>query len=316
MSVLIKKNIDKRKDEILKGLFSEQKHISSKYFYDRKGSELFEEITYLDEYYPTRTEKKILRKEAKAILTDFHNFSIIELGSGDCSKISILINGIEPEERKKIAYIPVDVSQSAIEKSKVNLNKIFPNIKVEGVVADFVHHLENIPSEGKKLFCFFGSTIGNLKKKERKKFLKLLGTTMNPGDRLLLGLDMQKDIVILENAYNDKQQVTAAFNKNILNVVNSIVKSNFNPEKFDHLAFYNTENNRIEMHLKALNDMTISFDDDTNELFLKKGETIHTENSYKFDYKDVKLIEKWAKIEIRKILSDANNWFNLVYYQK
>ena len=154
--------IDTIRNEIITGLTSKQKFISSKYFYDEKGSELFEEITRLEEYYPTRTEKSILQKEASTITNNLSDFTIIELGSGDSSKISFLLKSINKEQLKTIRYIPVDVSQSAIEKSARSLSRKFPSLKIQAVVADFMHQLDLIPNAQKKLICFFGSTLGIL----------------------------------------------------------------------------------------------------------------------------------------------------------
>ena len=304
------------KEEILVGLRATPKYVSPKFFYDGKGSDLFEQITHLEEYYPTRTEKKIISSIGKDININFKNLNIIELGSGDSSKISLLFNQIPTEDLKTVNYFPVDISQSAIEKSASELIQQFSLNNITGIVVDFIHQLKLIPKPGKRLFCFFGSTIGNFNSQEAKAFMTLLGNTMQKGDSLLLGMDMVKDISVLEKAYNDKKGITAKFNKNILIVVNNLTDSNFTLSDFEHYAFYNIEKSRIEMHLRALKDVEISLPSGTEKIQINKGETIHTENSYKYNLHDIEMFGMWADIEIKNILTDENSWFNLVYYEK
>ena len=308
--------IKKIKEEIFNGLKAFPKYISPKFFYDERGSELFEAITKLDEYYLTRTEKKILSTIGKELNLDFSELCIIEFGSGDSSKISLLLSQVPENKLSTIKYYPVDISQSAIERASEKLADEFPMIRINGVIADFRHPLNMIPRSGKKLFCFFGSTIGNLNKTEIKKFMNLLGKEMQVGDSLLLGMDMVKDPAVLEKAYNDDQQITADFNKNILNVINNLANTNFEPADFEHLAFYNEEKKRIEIHLKARKDMVITFDSEADKIYIKKGETIHTENSHKFNKDNIKTMGFWAGLDTKKIFTDNNQWFSLVHYKK
>jgi len=308
--------IEKVREEIFKGLKSSPKYISPKFFYDKKGSELFEAITELDEYYPTRTEKSILSTIVEKLDLDFSDLSIIELGSGDASKISLLLRRILEEQLATIKYHPLDISKSAIEKASEKLAEEFPMISINGIVADFIHQVNVVPKNGRRLFCFFGSTIGNLNKSEIREFMKLVGDEMQPGDSLLLGMDMVKDIAVLEKAYNDENGITAQFNKNILNVINNICGTNFDIENFEHLAFYNKDEHRIEMHLKAMKDMVVLSASGTDEIHIKKGETIHTENSHKFNFDDIKTVGIWSGLDVEKIITDNNKWFSLVYYKK
>ena len=243
------------KSEILSGLASRQKQISSKYFYDEKGSILFDQITNLEEYYPTRTEISILKSYASRLTNIFRGKTIIELGSGNCTKISILLDAVPEDVLSTLTYIPVDVSISAITESCGMLSKRFPELKIEGMVADFFHQLDLIPSSAPKIICFFGSTIGNLTPTQTCQFLKDIRQQMRSGDQLLIGMDMVKNKELLENAYNDSKQVTAAFNKNILLTVNTLVGTDFNPVDFEHLAFFNEKESRIEMHLRATKDL-------------------------------------------------------------
>jgi len=309
-------SIKKAKEEIINGLKAFPKYISPKFFYDERGSELFEKITMLDEYYPTRTEKSILSSIVKNLNLDFTNLNIIELGSGDPSKIKLLLQQIPDKALSTIKYYPVDISQSAIEQSVEILSEVFPSIKINGIVSDFLHQLILAPSYGKRLFCFFGSTIGNLNPDERDAFMKLLGKEMKIGDNLLLGVDLVKDTEILEIAYNDEQKITAAFNKNILCVVNDIARTNFNSNDFDHFSLYNKFEKRIEMHLKANEDIIVNFDSDIETIKILKGETIHTENSYKFDNEEISKLAKSVNLDVVQSFTDERNWFSLVYYQK
>ena len=324
-SVLIRKQIAIRNylcsseqkvevSEIIDGLSAQQKYIPSKFFYDANGSKLFEDITCLPEYYPTRTEKALLKEIAPQISETFKNIDIVELGSGDCSKISILLDAIPFENRTTVRYIPVDVSHAAISKSARMLIERFPDIKVHGLIADFLKHLNVIPKESKRIFCFFGSTLGNLTRRQSVQFLLDLKAVMKPGDQLLIGLDMVKDIEVLENAYNDNQGVTAAFNKNILSSVNQYIKTAFSPVWFEHVAFYNQSKDRIEMHLRALKDIEISCMYLPENIEIKKGETIHTENSHKYTHWHIFDFTSITGLKINAVYTDNKQWFSLVHF--
>ncbi len=306
----------KAREEIYNGLRGEQKSISSKLFYNEKGSELFEAITELEEYYLTRTEKSIISSLGSELDIEFSGLTIVELGSGDQSKISLLLSQIPDIDLPSIQYVSIDISQPSIEKSIENLAKEYPEISMTGIVSDFVHQRITFPNGGRKLFCFFGSTIGNLNSEEIEEFMTSLGAGMEIGDSLLLGVDMIKDPEIIEKAYNDNQQITAEFNRNILAATNHLAETNFIPQDFEHLAFFNEEEHRIEMHLKALKDMVIQLSSPDDQIAIKKGETIHTENSHKFSREHLEIIGHHAGLKIEKILADKNEWFSLVYYKK
>jgi len=240
----------------------------------------------------------------------------VELGSGDPSKISLLLQQIQTENHSDLHYFPVDISPSALENSLLQLEKEFPDIKVTAIVADFMHQLDKLPKVRNRLFCFLGSTIGNFQPVEMSGFLKNLGHAMEAGDHLLLGLDMVKDPRVLHRAYNDSQEVTAAFNKNILNVVNGIIDSGFDSTNFEHLAFYNERERRVEMHLKANRDQKIRINGNQETLDIKEGDTIHTENSYKFKSEDIESIGRQAGLKPVSVFTDENKWFSLVLYEK
>lgn len=302
--------------EIITGLTAKAKYIQSKYFYDKRGSALFEKITSLNEYYPSRTEKAIISQLPPALIEDLADIDIIELGCGDHSKISLLIRRIPIETVPGLRYFPIEISRTALEQSIEDLRDLFPALKVKGILADYVHQMYLFPDERKRLFCFFGSTIGNLSREETMHFMQNMGATMHPGDILLLGLDRVKNIDLLEKAYNDDQLVTAMFNKNILRVINGLISSDFNPEDFEHRAFYNADFNRIEMHLEAIGNISVKSAFMPGPIRIKKGETIHTENSHKFGKADILLMGQHAGLAIKNIYSDKNKLFSLAHYEK
>ncbi len=316
ISHLAEIGIKKIRQEILNGLFMPKKNIPSKYFYDETGSTLFEQITQLDEYYPTRTEKSILKNIVTNIDIDFNTTDIVELGSGDHSKINLLLKQIPDDTIRQLSYYPVDISQSAIINAGRNLRNKYPELKIYGIVADFFYQLDVLPENKPRLFCFLGSTLGNLTPPNQLLFIKHLSENMKAGDHFLLGLDMKKEIKTLEKAYNDKQGITARFNLNIIKAVNRLIESDFNPNFFQHLAFYNKDLNRIEMHLKSQKNMVIKSKFASSDIFISKNETIHTENSYKFSRKQIYDLAKKANLNVVDIYQDEKKWFSLVLFKK
>lgn len=314
LNLLPQLGIDTVKKEIIEGLTAPSKSISSKFFYDQKGSELFEEITRLEEYYPTRCEKEILSGAISELDIGFRNLDVVELGSGDSSKIVSIFRQIPANLLSGIRYYPVDISQSALENAVKDISKKFTLKSITGIAADFHHQLHLIPAHNKRLFFFLGSTIGNFSPDEVQEFMTTLGSSMNKGDSLVLGVDMVKEIPVIEAAYNDRKGVTAKFNKNILNVMNDTIGADFNLENFDHLAFYDTKNHKIEMHLKAKSNLRIELKDQDLNICFRKDETIHTENSYKFTGNQLEKIGSYGGMVVKKIISDSNGWFSLVHY--
>ena len=302
--------------DITEGLTSPKKYISCVYLYDTAGSQLFEKITTLPEYYPARTEKKLLNRISSLICNILRNIDIVELGSGDCSKISILLKAVAPVSLQTLRYIPVDVSPFAVESSSLILSSTFPEISIHGIIADFLKQLHLIPNKRQRFFCFLGSTIGNLSKTNAAEFLKNLRQNMSDGDTLLLGADMVKSEDLLHKAYNDSDGVTAQFNLNILKVINNIAGTDFQPELFEHEAFFNDDFSRVEMQLKAKEDMEVNSPLIDDSIFIKKGETIHTENSHKFTPNDLEELASAANLQIQKTFTDENQWYSLVLLQK
>lgn len=294
------------------GLSAPQRRIPCKYFYDARGSELFEEICLLPEYYPTRIELAILRAIAPDIMNTSAHRDLVELGSGATVKIRTLLDAAENYSRNSMRYIPVDISESAIRGACDHLLTLYPELQVLGIVADFTRQLDVIPIERPTMICFLGGTIGNMEPEESVSFLREIARNLKPDDRVMVGFDMLKERYVIEPAYNDSRGVTAKFNKNILRVLNSQLKAEFDERDFEHLAFLNNAESRIEMHLVANKDVQVNIQSIGLEIEMKKGETIHTENSRKFTRTNVENMAKQAGLCIQGWHSDSNGWFSLV----
>ncbi len=307
---------DEMRKEILAGLAASPMTISSKYFYDAAGSSLFEEITHLDEYYLTRTEKEILNRVAADLMTSYAGYDIIELGSGDSSKISILFSALDGAYREPVRYLPLDISQSAMTESALGLTGKFAQVTVEGYLLDFTSQFGLVRRKNPAMICFFGSTIGNLEWESALELLGNLSRQMKPGDVLLLGMDLLKPEEVLHAAYNDAGGLTEAFNRNILNTVNDLVQSDFNPETFDHLAFFNREKSRMEMHLVSNRNQAIRSPLFEKDVWMKTGEHIHTENSHKYTLGHMEEIARVTGLKVRRIHTDMQEWFAIVEFRK
>lgn len=298
--------------DVMNGLTTNQKYLPSKYFYDARGSRLFELICDLPEYYPTRTELRLLRTHAKDIVAGLRQCDLVELGAGANRKIRTLLDALDPRHRAEVRYVPVDVSASALTQSTAELTTVYPELRVNGIVADFTRDLHRLQSDRPKLVLFFGSTIGNLNEREAASFLQGVASMLNPGDRFLLGLDMVKPVEILEAAYNDSRNITAEFNKNILLVINRELQANFNPDAFDHVAFYNREKERVEMHLRAGRNIWVDVKAITSSFYVRKGETIRTEICRKFKRDSAERMVRDAGMEVSRWYSDPKGWFSLL----
>ena len=302
--------------EIMAGLNSDPKYISSKYFYNSEGSLLFEEITRLEEYYPTRTEKSILKRIAPGLMKQYGTYDIIEMGPGDHSKISILLNAAEGMNLPTMCYLPLDISQPAIRNSAEELVSTFPNLNVEGYAVDFISQFGTVQRERPALICFFGSTIGNFEWDTSLELLQNISRQMKKGDLFLLGMDMVKPVSVLHAAYNDERGVTAAFNKNLLNSINDLIHSDFLADDFEHLAFYNEGMSRIEMYLVAKRDLIVHSPHFSRDIHLKKGETIHTENSHKYNSGHIQEIIEATGLLLNHTHTDEKEWFAVTEFRK
>ena len=302
--------------EIVAGLEADQKSISSKFFYNGDGSLLFEEITRLEEYYPTRTEKGILKQIAPDLMKQYKGYEIIELGPGDHSKISILLKAAAEMNPASLRYLPLDISQPALRSSAESLVTAFPNLLVEGYAVDFFSQFGPIRREKAALICFFGSTIGNFEWTDSIELLRNISLQMKKGDVLLLGMDLVKPEAVLHAAYNDARGTTVAFNKNILNTVNDLIHADFQTEHFDHLAFFNKEKSRMEMHLVANRDLSVHSPFFKEDLHMEEGEAIHTENSHKYSARHIQEIAGATGLKLNQTHTDEKGWFAVTEFQK
>jgi L-histidine Nalpha-methyltransferase len=284
------------------------KELPPKYFYDARGSELFDRITGLPEYYPTRCERSILNRYAPQIVAGCEE--LVELGSGMASKTRALLYAMAGAGTLR-RYLPFDVDESVVEASAIELLELYPGLRVHGVVGDFERDLERIPDGERRLIAFLGGTIGNLYPRERIAFLSRLRGQMGPYDGLLIGMDLVKDPELLEAAYNDSQGVTAEFNRNVLRVINDGLAADFDPDAFEHVAFWDEANSWIEMRLRARGAQRVLIDGAGIELRLDDGEEIRTEVSSKFTPEAVREELRDAGLDQRELFCDEDGLFGL-----
>ncbi len=272
---------DAMERDIRKGLNSDPKSIPPVYFYDDRGSRLFDEITRLPEYYPTRSERSILDVHAMDIAERSRADTLVELGAGTCEKSRILLDAMRSAGNLH-RFVPLDVSDTTLWEAAGALSTEYPGVAVSAVVGDFHRHLDQLPTSGRRLFAFLGGTIGNLDPAQRRQFYMQLGKVMALDDRLLLGTDLVKDRSRLVNAYDDPTGVTAEFNRNVLLVLNRELSADFDPLRFEHVARWNEGDQRIEMWLRSMEDQTIRVTDLDLEVEFRAGEEMLTEISTKF----------------------------------
>jgi L-histidine N-alpha-methyltransferase len=263
------------------GLTAERKWLPPVWFYDDRGSQLFDEITRLPEYYLTRAERRLLEDHGSEIAAAAQADTLVELGAGTCDKSRVLLDAMERTGGLR-RYVPLDVSDGTLWAAATTLADDYPGLLVHAVVGDFHLHIDRVPSEGRRLVAFLGSTIGNLTPDQRRRFLFDLDCMMNHGDRLLLGTDLVKDRARLLAAYDDAQGITAAFNRNVLRVLNRELHASFDPDRFEHVAVWNEEAARIEMRLRSVGDQVVSIADLSIDVSFADGEDLLTEISSKF----------------------------------
>ncbi|WP_344611881.1 L-histidine N(alpha)-methyltransferase [Dactylosporangium salmoneum] len=264
-----------------RGLTATPKWLPPKYFYDARGSALFEEITRLREYYPTRAEREILAERAGAIARRTGAKVLVELGSGSSEKTRLLLDALR-EHGTLGSFVPLDVSGAALRDALAALRTDYPDLHLHGIVADFVNHLEVLPESGTRLVAFLGGTIGNLVPAERAAFLAGVRARLSPGEWLLIGADLVKNPAVLVPAYDDAAGVTAEFNRNVLHVLNRELHADFNPSLFAHVALWDPANEWIEMRLRATRPMTVHVADLGLDVSFAGGEELRTEVSAKF----------------------------------
>jgi L-histidine N-alpha-methyltransferase len=270
-------------DDVLDGLTRPFKELPPKHFYDARGSELFEQICELPEYYPTRTERQILEDSAAEIVELTDAGELVELGSGAADKARILLDAMEAAGTLR-RYIPLDVSEQALQQAAEQLVSEYDGLRVDGVIGDFERHLENVPARdgGPRIVALLGGTIGNFPPGSRRRLLREIGRLLGPEDRLLLGTDLVKDPSLIEAAYDDSSGVTAEFNRNVLHVINRELDADFAPDEFDHVAFFDRKHEWIEMRLRAITAQTVEVAAIGLSVEFEAGEELRTEISAKF----------------------------------
>lgn len=301
--------------EVLTGLSRSQKTIAPKYLYDKKGSEIFEKICLLKDYYPTRAEKEILDNHGQemAKLIGLRAL-IIEPGSGAGEKVRQLL----PHLEKPVGYVPIEISNEILNRMTKEIHEEFPKLKVLPICADFTKELE-LPQtigtkKGKRVIFFPGSTIGNMFPTEALHFLRRMGRLMGHKGGLLIGVDLKKDGDFFKRAYDDSEGITAEFNLNLLERLNRETEASFEPDNFVHEAFYNEELSRVEMHLKSKKPQMVKVHETVFRF--KEGETIHTENSYKYSPDEFVSLCSRAKLKLVKKWKDHNQLFCVYYFEK
>ena len=290
---------------------SEQKKINSKHFYDEKGSKLFDMISELKEYYPTRTEIEIIESQKISFRNKLpSNASIIEFGSGSNKKIKKLLNALNnPKE-----YISIDISYDFLLDNAKEIAKKYPKINVKAICAD-LYQLKSISkivnNNSQKIGFFPGSTIGNFSENDAKKLLLGFKKILGKGNFLIIGVDLRKDRKIMEQAYNDSKGITAKFNKNILNGINNKIGSKFDVNNFEHKAYFNEKKKRIEMHLISRENQNILLKD--YDLKIQKGESIHTENSHKYTSEEFEKLAVSSGYKKVDFLTDQKKYFGVFF---
>ena len=298
--------------DVVEGLTRDPKSVPSKYFYDRRGSELFERICELDEYYLTRTELSILQHHGRDMAEAIGpGCLLIEPGSGNSRKVRLLLEHLcDP-----VGYVPVDISTEHLARWTARLGRDFPGLYIEPVFGDFCadFHVPRVPGVKRRVVFFPGSTIGNFLPVDATAWLARMARLAGPGGALLIGVDLKKDAGVLEAAYNDRAGVTRDFNMNMLRRLKRELGADVEPDRFEHRAFYNDAEGRIEMHLVSSTQQTIRLDH--TEVEFQPGETIHTENCYKFDldqFRDMAASAGWRR---RMYWTDDEGLFSVQYFE-
>lgn len=299
------------RSDVIHGLQQPHKALPSKFFYDEQGAQLFEQITRLDEYYPTRTELAIMRHhvaEMAALLGP--RCLLIEYGSGSSTKTRLLLDAL----KEPAGYVPIDISKAQLLDAATELAARYAGLEVLPVCADYTSYYEvPVPEQpvARRVVYYPGSTIGNFHPEQAQQFLQSVAALCGPNGGLLIGVDLKKDPVLLHQAYNDALGVTAAFNLNLLTRINHELGADFQLDRFRHYAFYNAQANRIEMHLVSLSEQTVLLGD--NEVRFKRGESIWTESSYKYNRDEFARVADGAGFAVERVWTDATELFSVQY---
>jgi L-histidine N-alpha-methyltransferase len=302
-------------NDVLDGLTRPFKELPPKHFYDARGSELFDQICELPEYYPTRTERMILTAHAAAIVTSTGEAAseLVELGSGSADKARILLDAMT-DAGSLARYVPLDVSESVIRDAAEQLVDEYDALRIHGVVGDFQRHLSHVPETdrgGRRIVALLGGTIGNFPPGTRRALLRDIAALLGPDDRLLLGTDLVKDPLVIEAAYDDPDGVTAEFNRNVLHVINRELQADFIPEAFDHVAFFDRRHEWIEMRLRAQRPCRVTIADLGLTVEFAAGEEMRTEISAKFTRARLEADYDAAGLRLDRWFTDEDDLFAL-----
>ena len=293
------------------GLSRPQKELPPKYFYDRRGSELFDEITRLPEYYLTRIERELLNCWSAPLMTMLRPATLVELGAGNAEKTRLLLDAMVYAGRGE-AYMPIDVSREFLEATAGRLRDEYPTLGIEACIGDIAEPLDLSPELPRPvLIAFLGSTIGNFDPPGARRLLRHVASAMRPGDRFLIGADLRKNVAVIEAAYNDSQGVTAEFNLNVLRVLNRELGASFDLSHFEHRALYDRALHRIEMHLVSTDDQLVHIPG-VGAVRFAGGESIRTEISCKYDRATVDEMLGAAGMQMNRWISDAASTYALV----
>jgi L-histidine Nalpha-methyltransferase len=297
-------------NDVLDGLTKPFKELAPKHFYDARGSELFERICELPEYYPTRTELAILHARAAAIVGMTGAGELVELGSGASDKARLLLDAMRDAGTLE-RYIPLDVSETVVNDAAQILREEYEGLRVHGVVGDLERHLEHVPDpeDAPRLVALLGGTIGNFAPGTRRGVLSKIATLLGPDDRLLLGTDLVKDVHVIEAAYNDSAGVTAEFNRNLLHVVNRELDADFDPDAFDHVAFFDRRHEWVEMRLRATRPCSVLIAELDLRVEFAAGEELRTEISTKFTRERIEGDLEAAGLELESWFTDDEDLF-------
>jgi dimethylhistidine N-methyltransferase len=298
-------------DEVLDGLHKSHKQLPTKYLYDERGSNLYEQICALDEYYIPRTEATIMENNIDEIVKLLGpNAMLIEYGCGSCSKTRILLDNMV----NLVTYVPIDISQEQLEHVAAELYHSYPGLEILPICTDYTTNFQlPLPTARyDRIIAYFpGSSIGNFNPQSAVKLLSNIASVCGPGGALLIGADLKKDIDVLYKAYNDRDGVTAAFNMNLLKRINRELKGDFQIGNFEHSAFYNPDEGRVEMHLVSLKNQTVHLNN--TAIDFAQGESIWTESSYKYDLKSFQRLAIDAGFSVTRVWTDVQKWFSVQY---
>jgi L-histidine N-alpha-methyltransferase len=298
-------------DDVLDGLTRPFKELPPKHFYDARGAELFDRICDLPEYYPTRCERAILQAQAADIAERTGATDLVELGSGTASKTRVLLSALHAAGTLE-RYVPLDVTESMVRATADELVEEYPGLRVHGIIGDFERHLGAIPpASGPRIIAFLGGTIGNFTPGSRRRFLRGLAKTMGPEDHLLLGTDLVKDPAVIEAAYDDSAGVTAEFNRNVLHVLNRELGADFDPDDFEHVAFFDREREWIEMRLRAQRRHTVHIAGLGIDVAFAAREELRTEISAKFTPLRLEGDLAAAGLSLAELYTDEDGLFGL-----